>query len=723
MKSVAFLFIFLVLIVQAEAQTADGSTSKFLRYGAYIHGVLDHHAANFGKFNDVAFCCPDNFSNKQWQLGVGAALGGLLELPLTSDNKLFLDIRLGGQFHKGTLTQQQESLFNDNNNIAQKGAFNYSISTKIGGIGLSLMPSYHLSHRLSLHAGITAQYLVFGTFNQVESVDYPTSAYFYKETDGSYSKERHKASGSIPELQSFQLSGIAGLSYEIPANAKGTTLLTPEIFYSYGITQVSGALTNRNSWKMNGLYAGISLRYSPTPTVINDTYICQECYQFDLDKNDCIPVLKCAKDEYIKMDTLTKTCKCFTTVQIAQIDSIVGTFSDGTTKKYPQLEVKVHQFRRTVMKPLLPYLFYPVSESEISNSYSQIDHSQANEYSIEETVKKFKKSNNVLTLYYDILSIIGKRMEKIPYSILTITGCQDGRENNGASIANERALIVKKYFQDTWRIPEERIVVVSGNLPSSPAMVNGSISDEKARQENRRVELSSGNSALLAPVSIDEIDREVEPEKLSYYSTVKSQSPIAGGNFELRQATDGQNSDRIMKSVSFVGSVPKRFDITWKDTIPLSQGNLFYDFEVGTATGPVSSSKNTLNVKVRQVTPEEKKQSGQPDKTTKIFDIILYDINSKEMLPANKAMINEAKSSITSKSVVRVIGFTDDIGTDERNRQLSLKRAEGVAGYLPKQSIVEIRGDGVSKQYDNQKPDGRNYNRTVRVIVETDNRK
>jgi outer membrane protein OmpA-like peptidoglycan-associated protein len=709
----------------SNAQDSPTDTLKFLRYGGYIQAGIDHHRANFGKFNDVAFCCPDNFSNKQLQVGVGAALGGLLEFPLSFDSKWFVDIRLGAQFNSGTLSQDHKTKFNDTNNIAQDGTFNYSISTKMGGISLLVMPSYHISNRLSLHVGVEAKYLFLGTFNQIESV-VTQDAFFYNTSDSSLSKERNKTSGNIPGLQSLQLSGIAGLSYEIPTNVNGSTLLSPELFYRFGITQITSALSGSNSWQMNGLYAGISFRYSPSPTilpVLPEVHLCRECEVYDTLKKDCIPTIECAKNERREMDSITKECKCIPTIQIAQIDSIVGTFADGSTQKYPQLEVKVQQFRKITLKPLLPYLFYSPSANSLSDSYLQIDRSQTGDYSLEKAVKKYKNSKEPLAHYYDILNIIGKRLESIPDAILTITGCNDGVENNGKAVANDRALIVKRYFQETWMIPDERIVVVPRDMPANPATVNTSTTDERARQENRRVELSSNNSAVLAPIQVEDIDREVEPTKLSYFATIKSPSPISGGYFELKQEKEGNFNINTIETYRFAKDVPQHFDIQWEKIIPLSQGKLLYDLKVNTKEGRFEASKNSLNLRVKQITPEDKKNAGVPDKYSKIFDIIVYDINSTGMTPTNTAMIDEAIKIITPKSVVRVIGFTDNIGTNEYNKQLALKRAEQVAALLPKQAKVEVSGDGISKQYDNTTPEGRNYNRTVRIIVETDNRK
>jgi outer membrane protein OmpA-like peptidoglycan-associated protein len=726
MKYWLLLFVFVTVSQSSTAQSVKKTdTLQFFRYGAYLQSGIDIHHANFAKFNDVAFCCPDNFSDKASQLGFGLGLGGLLEFPLSSEHRnWFMDVRLGLQYHTGTLSQQHETIVNNNiiGNQGVIGAFDYSISSKLAGISLSLMPSYHLTNRFSIHAGLESKYLFLNSFNQSENVVSPSNAFFYNDSSGTFSKVRHTASGDIPGIHAFQLSGIAGLSYEIAANLNGSTLLAPEVFYRFGITQLSGALRDNGSWRMSSVYAGISLRYSPNPTVFAENK-CPDCYVANLEGNDCLPELICKDDQQLKLNLVTNKCECISTVTFAEIDSIVGKFSDGTIKKFPALEVTVQQYRKIIMKPLLPYLFYFPSATDISDSYSFIDPTLRDQYKIEKTIAKLKAKP--LALYNDILNIIGKRLTVNPDAVLTITGCHDGVESFGKEISNDRALIVKKYFQDTWKISDERLVVVAGEAPTNPTIINGLITDEKARQENRRVELSSNNPAIFAPISTVEIDREVEPEQLSYFSTVKSPYALTGGYFEVKQSAEGQNSQLFIKKDNFADVVPARFDVSWKKTsaIPLSQGDLYYDFVVSNAKGVIPRSATTLNLKVKQITPEEKERTNQPDKYTQVFDIILFDINGTGMTPPNASMIDEVLKSITPKSVVRVVGFTDNIGTHEYNLQLAQKRADAIAALLPKQSIIEVRGEGISRQYSNDTPEGRIYNRAVRIIIETDNRK
>lgn len=73
-------------------------------------------------------------------------------------------------------------------------------------------------------------------------------------------------------------------------------------------------------------------------------------------------------------------------------------------------------------------------------------------------------------------------------------------------------------------------------------------------------------------------------------------------------------------------------------------------------------------------------------------------------------------------ATVRIDGYTDHVGLEEHNIQLSSARAASVRRALgadiPEERI-EIRANGESDLFDNSLPEGRYYCRTVHITVET----
>ena len=80
---------------------------------------------------------------------------------------------------------------------------------------------------------------------------------------------------------------------------------------------------------------------------------------------------------------------------------------------------------------------------------------------------------------------------------------------------------------------------------------------------------------------------------------------------------------------------------------------------------------------------------------------VYFEFNSSKLTPAAKTKLNSLASALKSKHVhsVKIVGYTDEIGTPSYNLRLSQARASTVAAYLRGKGIVvkgnsEVRGLG-----------------------------
>ena len=102
-----------------------------------------------------------------------------------------------------------------------------------------------------------------------------------------------------------------------------------------------------------------------------------------------------------------------------------------------------------------------------------------------------------------------------------------------------------------------------------------------------------------------------------------------------------------------------------------------------------------------------------------LFDVGKADVTSK--LRTNLAKISGILSVYKDTKVI-VEGHTDNIGGDEYNKKLSVKRAKNVVIFLVEQGIssnrLKYRGFGKTKPIaDNSTKDGRQKNRRVDLVV------
>ncbi|MES9958092.1 MAG: OmpA family protein [Sedimenticola sp.] len=79
---------------------------------------------------------------------------------------------------------------------------------------------------------------------------------------------------------------------------------------------------------------------------------------------------------------------------------------------------------------------------------------------------------------------------------------------------------------------------------------------------------------------------------------------------------------------------------------------------------------------------------------------VVFDFDSDVLQPKFEVLLDEIASTLNSRkgSMVQIIGFTDSVGDDDYNTQLSERRASAVADYLKRKGVsdrqLEIEGRG-----------------------------
>ncbi len=154
-----------------------------------------------------------------------------------------------------------------------------------------------------------------------------------------------------------------------------------------------------------------------------------------------------------------------------------------------------------------------------------------------------------------------------------------------------------------------------------------------------------------------------------------------------------------------------------KDGVPC-----YKEIEMGTNPFEAPKKKTVAKKPVPKVTPKvEKKKGYHPLKVNARihFDFDKAEIK-KDYLPYLNVIIHHLKENKNLK--VKIIGFTDSIGSKEYNNKLAYKRAKAIELYLVKNGIskdrIEILGKGKANYlFDNKNELNRFTNRRVEFFV------
>ena len=119
-----------------------------------------------------------------------------------------------------------------------------------------------------------------------------------------------------------------------------------------------------------------------------------------------------------------------------------------------------------------------------------------------------------------------------------------------------------------------------------------------------------------------------------------------------------------------------------------------------------------------------KKSEELPDKTISKYSLILFDFDKAEISEKDKTIIEEnILPEIKFNSTVKIYGYTDKIGKEDYNKNLSERRAAAFKDLLSskvKDAKYETYGVGENEViFDNNSPIGRQLSRTVQIYVIT----
>lgn len=657
----------LIVAVFSMAPSPLDAQTQNARLGLVLHGGLDLHMTGFSRIPEEENCCPE-FTG-----GQGSLFGLSAQYLAPLSTSLGIDVRVG-YYASGVdlATTESQTLFD--RGVRVPATIQHELNVAHAMLGLDVLGRYTLSKQMFLLGGLTMGYNLSGTYSQAERLLTPGNATFENNQ-----RLRNQRNGDLESLSGVYLGLTTGLSFDLPLNADNTAFISPELLISISPTN----LLQETSWLIQRARAGIAISFVP-PAMEDDL---SDIELFDIARNS----------------PLRSTSES-TTVPIPTV-SVSGINEEGAP--VTTFGIRIEEFASNRIRPLLPYVFFDKGSHTLPMRYRQIGKDQIEGYSLE----NFYNLDAMVT-YYQMLNIVGKRMQDKPEATITLTGCRDKSEEGlSDDLAKRRALVIKSYLVDTWGVDGARITVEDRGLPS----VASSSDDTDGAAENMRVEISANDPSILSPVGSRDTMRVFTPAGIRFRPIVQQGELVKSWTLFVSQ------NEQIIKVFHGQSTPPSQVDWRLAETsrfIPRGTRNLEYMLVVQDSAGTIIPGE-VGSVQVSEILLSDKARTGGTDKNIDRYSLILFGFDRADISADNQRLVSEIKKSITSRSTVIVVGYSDRVGDAAYNLSLSEKRAKAVAAALATER-TSTQGLGESLPlYDNDTPEGRFYSRTVEVVVET----
>lgn len=636
---------------------------------------LNLNNSNFKNLGNSETCC-SGFSN-----GFGTGINFGAGYSYLIEDKTWIYFGLDYSKLNSDFVEYQNEAINVNGDNRLDATIEQKVISKLSSLGINLGASFELLKSIEAYIGYRLGLPSDINYTQTETLNEPNDAVF-QETN---SRIRSKVNGTIASNLYHSIVGKIG--YKFFTNSEATTYISPNIGFNLGLNTID----NEMNMKPNSINIGIDLAYNFN--------LDKTSYQIEEDKDK----------ELKKVSTLAPTTVDSTSLKLQNESSpriIIKPISisiDG--KRQDGSQIDLDEVKSIKMTPLLNYIFFDTDSSNIPLRYSLLTKADSHSFN---TKNLFEK--NTIDIYHHILNIIGERMINNPKSELKIIGTKSEIEKGEKAkvLTIERAKTVRDYLVNTWGINTNRLKISSIDAPYIPSISE----DVKSIEENQRVELYSDDYKLLEPLILKDTLYTPLTQEIVFYTVVDTNIKVR--NWKLNISNNDNNSvfeingkstppltinfkinDQIANQIRDDKELNYRLDLTSENE------------KVENITGRFIVNINSLKYKERQ-----KLNDSRIDKYSLIlFDYDKYDLNKK-----NLDIIKYIKTNINSDSKLLISGYSDIIGDENYNKELSKKRTESVYSQFQENKNKEEYPYGESiLLFNNNLPEGRFYSRTVLI--------
>ncbi|TAL69448.1 MAG: hypothetical protein EPN82_06330 [Bacteroidetes bacterium] len=678
------------------------------RYGLFVNYGYNWHNSDINSLPQIKNCCAGLNNGK----GAGYSFGLLFETHV--NEWLLFGVRADYINKYGKFNLRFDSLVFNGVSLVNT-TFDREFEPNISTVSLSPVLSFKTIGELYFNVGVDAGIYIGTHYNQFDRIVPPSNIIFVENN-----QKELRVSGNLKSVNSIDLSAVAGLSYEFYLNKKRTLIISPEVYFNYGLTNVisDGNWSANNKWKVNSLFAGISFKFSPEgqkevkrKNYLIDTIIIESnkysakylsagepiITKKEIESGDTLILL----DEIARVDTLyipkTGATNLTANIVLYETDSAGKRLSPVTSFNTTM------QLRRDIY-PVLPYVFFEHNSAKIPERYYLL--------SPNNTFSETELEPNSVIYHRNVLNIIGTRMVENPASKITLTGTTDPTtEKVNCNLANQRCLTIKDYLTKTFNIDEGRIQIKPAANNCYPEFRTISQS-EFGYSENRRVEIESGSPEILAPVQgtyyLEPL--KIEPKMVMY-------DPVGSSK-------EGVNrwmlTSSVFNKIITNESGKKKIQIVYYDVIPS-------DFRSMSATAPLSISYKVFDDKEQAALAMRNVKINRDTVDTMIERLILplFDVSQFILESLYRNQIKDFLKILDGNSAMAITGYCDFLGNDRTNEYLSEMRAREISNtvrsIIPFAKISRIEGMGATKYplgiYSYTTPEERFLSRTVEIEI------
>ncbi|MCB0703288.1 MAG: OmpA family protein [Candidatus Kapaibacterium sp.] len=675
MKKTILIITAIFLIAGNSLLSQEDTSVRKIRIGMFGAVAINMHSGQFSSYDGLQIC--GTFEDGT---GIGWMAGNSIEIPINSNLSLF------GRafFHKAD--GDFESIPKNTPRISLEDGTLVDLSTKhkldvsLDYIQIEALGAYYVSDKVYLALGPGVALPTHASYVQVEEIQEPFGLTFRNGES-----TRQIASANFDEAPNTETNlriavhALIGADFSIANNL----FLSPEAGYIFPFTNV---LSN-NEWSVSTLHAGLALKYELGS--LNKVVV-----------KEVIP------------ESEPETKPKITPKPIASLKA-KGLLENGTMLEFGQITVSEENSNNYI--PILPYIFFDAGNSKLPNRYRKLSESERDNFD-ESTLQ-----DSVILVYHNLLNIVGSRMQKNTSANLTVTGCVEPADDgvNLSELASSRAKEVKDYLVDRWGISADRIITKTRELPEE--ISNRTVAE--GREENRRVEIFSSSSDILEPVRLITRDSKISPKSIVLQPKVEYDENLENWNIAAIYM-----DNTLMWEKNGIGSPSNsiQWDFERERIVELARKDLVENYisaKLSVLDNEGNSDEASTAIPIFYEN-KSKYYDGEivKDSIVERYNLIFFDYDKPLINEENKHTFKTILNRINTNSSLSITGFTDKLGTDDYNKQLSIDRANSVEKAIKERVVPEkifSRGVGETLIYDNNLPEGRFYNRTVIVEIAT----